>query len=192
MRIDHDKRHRRSIRLKDYDYTQPGAYFVTMVTRGRECLFGEVVDGAMGLNDAGEIVQAAWDDLPNHYGCVVCDAFVVMPNHVHGIVVLNDIAVAGPTVGAGFKPGPTQSHANHSLAEIVRAFKTFSARRVNARQNTHSVSVWQRNYYDHIIRNEESLNRIRQYILDNPARWEFDRENPSATAPEPENAWRMA
>jgi hypothetical protein len=66
MRIDHDKRHRRSIRLPDYDYSQPGAYFITMVTRGRQCLFGEVVDGGMRLHDDGEIVQAAWDDLPNH------------------------------------------------------------------------------------------------------------------------------
>jgi REP element-mobilizing transposase RayT len=88
MRVDHDKPHRRSIRLPDYDYSQPGAYFITMVTRGRQCLFGEVVDGGMRLTDDGEIVQAAWDELLNHYDCVVCDAFVVMPNHVHAIVVL--------------------------------------------------------------------------------------------------------
>jgi hypothetical protein len=100
--------------------------------------------------------------------------------------------VTDSTVGAGLKPAPTQIHANQGLAEIVRAFKTFSARRINGRQITHGGPVWQRNYFEHIIRNEQSLNRIRQYILDNPARWEFDRENPSATAREPENPWRVA
>lgn len=108
-----------------------------------------------------------------------CDA-----NHVHAIVVLNGISVTDSTVGAGFKPA-TQIHANHGLAEIVRAFKTFSARRINGRQITHGGPVWQHNYFEHIIRNEQPLNRSRQCILDNPGRWEFDRENPWRRLPNP-------
>jgi putative transposase len=94
----------------------------------------------------------------------------------------------GLPVGAGFKPAPTNLDRHHGLPEIVRAFKTFSARRLNDSRNT-SGTVWQRNYFEHVIRSEESLNRIRQYIVDNPAQWEFDRDNPAATRPEPELAW---
>ena len=177
--------HRRSIRLKNYDYSQAGAYFVTTVTRTRACVFGEVVNGEMQLNDFGRIVQTVWNELPNHYSGMECDAFVVIPNHVHGIVVLNDLPV-----GAGFKPAPTRTGINHRLAEIVRAFKTFSSRRVNDLRKTQGLPLWQRNYFEHVIHNEESLNRIRQYILDNPARWDFDRENPRATQPESAEAWR--
>ncbi|MGQ9928667.1 MAG: transposase, partial [Chloroflexaceae bacterium] len=97
--------HRRSIRLKGYDYAQAGAYFVTICTQNRECLFGEVVNGEMRLNTYGAAVLGAWQDLPNHYPNVTLDAFVVMPNHVHGIIVLT---TDDATVGAGFKPAPTQ------------------------------------------------------------------------------------
>ncbi len=130
----------------------------------------------MRLNDAGRIAQATWDGLPEHYPNVELGAFVAMPNHVHGVIVLND------RVGAGLKPAPT-------VPEIVRALKTFSARRINEMRGTPGVSVWQRNYFEHVIRNEESLNRIRQYILDNPARWALDQENTAATEMESEDAW---
>ncbi|GIV83933.1 MAG: hypothetical protein KatS3mg052_0940 [Candidatus Roseilinea sp.] len=163
---------RRSIRLKGYDYSQAGAYFITICTKDRACLFGEVVNGEMRLNALGQIVHGVWNNLPNHYAGVEMDAFVVMPNHVHGIVVI---------VGAGFKPAPTTTTAptttRHGLPEIVRQFKTFSARRINEMRGTPGVSVWQRNYYEHIIRNEESLHRIREYIANNPLKWELDREN---------------
>jgi len=102
-RYDPNRHHRRSIRLKNYDYSQAGAYFVTICTHGHIHLFGEVVDGEMRLNPFGEIVQAVWFDLPQHYGHVQLDAFVVMPNHVHGIIVLT----ADPVVGAGLNPAPT-------------------------------------------------------------------------------------
>ena len=98
MKYNPDIRHRRSIRLQGFDYSQAGAYFVSICTQNRECLFGEIVEGKMVLNDAGRIVQTVWDDLPNHYLDVELDECVVMPNHVHGIVVI---------VGAGFKPAPT-------------------------------------------------------------------------------------
>ncbi|GIV89164.1 MAG: hypothetical protein KatS3mg055_1682 [Chloroflexus sp.] len=169
-----DRPNRRSIRLKGYDYFQPGAYFITICTKDRACLFGEVVNGEMRLNALGQIVQDVWHDLPNHVSNVVLDAFVVMPNHVHGITIIRDDTV----VGAGSEPAPTTpTKKHHGLPEIVRQFKTFSARRINEMRGTPGVSVWQRNYYEHIIRDEQSLNRIRAYIANNPLRWALDREN---------------
>jgi REP element-mobilizing transposase RayT len=371
MTYDPQRHHRRSIRLKGYDYTQPGAYFITICTHGRECLFGEIIDGEMHLNEAGQIVVQTWQDLPNHVPNVQLDAFVVMPNHVHGIIIITDragvvgtgseavrttmgsgsaagsvgagsvgagsvgagsepapttttapgsAAGSGPTtgpgstmgsgpttgpgstmgsgpttgpgstmgsgpttgpgstmgsgpttgpgstmgsgpttgpgsttgsgpttgpgstmgsgpttgpgstmgsgpttgpgstmgsgptagpgpttgsdpVGAGSEPAPTEpaptepaptepaptepaptepapTRSSHGLPEIVRQFKTFSARRINELRGTPGTPVWQRNYYEHIIRDESSLNRIRQYIAENPVRWDADRENP--------------
>ena len=107
-----------------------------------------------------------------------------MPNHIHGIVVISDHDAAAGLVGAGLRPAPTEPVGRrHGLPEIIRAFKGFSARRVNALRGTPGAPVWQRNYYEHIIRDEIDLDRIRQYILDNPLRWEEDRENPAAPAP---------
>lgn len=181
MIYDPTKHHRRSICLKGYDYSQPGAYFITLVTQDRACLFGEIVDGEMRLNDLGAIVAWTWQDLPNHVRNVVLDAFIVMPNHVHGIIVLTDDP---GVVGAGSEPAPTRCYA---LPEIIRQFKTFSARRINALRGTPGVPVWQRNYYEHIIRNEQSLHRIRLYIDRNPARWSLDREKPAVIALQPED-----
>ncbi|MDR1424448.1 MAG: hypothetical protein LBI92_07585 [Azoarcus sp.] len=170
--------HRRSIRLKGYDYARAGAYFITACTQGRACLFGDIAGEEMRLNDAGCIVVAAWNDLPAHYAGIVLDEFVVMPNHIHGIVT-----IVANTVGAGLKPAPTPCESaparSPRLSEIVRAFKTFSARRINASRGAAGTPVWQRNYYEHIIRDDESLNCIRQYIIDNPAQWAMDHENPA-------------
>jgi REP element-mobilizing transposase RayT len=205
MKHELEKRHRRSIRLKGYDYANAGAYFVTIVTQGRACLFGEIANAETRLNQFGRIVKATWNELPHHYSGVGCDAFVVMPNHIHCVIGLvddeglgaNDVGaglkpargvVAGPnSVRAGLKPAPTRP----GLPEIIRGFITFSARRINELRETRGVPVWQRNYYEHVIRDEESLNRIRKYILDNPAQWAFDPENPAATAAEPPEIWRL-
>jgi REP element-mobilizing transposase RayT len=220
MTYDPDIHHRRSIRLADYDYALEGTYFVTVCTESHLCLLGEITDGTMRLNESGRIVYDAWRDLPNHYPHVELDAFVVMPNHVHMIVVLipagagfKPAPINGPNtattdiVGAGFEPapiyGPCSTPSNvkraglkpaptnlrHGLPEIVRAFKTFSSRRVNEHRATHGQPLWQRNYYEHVIRNDVDLNRIRQYIADNPARWAFDHNNPAATNPDPETPW---
>ncbi len=203
MKYDPAKHHRRSIRLTGYDYTQPGAYFVTICTQGRACLFGEVLDGAMRLNPFGELVQMTWHDLPHHVDDIVLDAFVVMPNHVHGIIMIVE-----PSVGAGSEPAPTEPaptpatdeptyKKRHGLPEIVRQFKTFSARRINHRRNMPGVPVWQRNYYEHVIRNDESLNSIREFIINNPRQWELDRENPDIAgaglkpAPTEDEPWRI-
>ncbi len=181
-----EKHHRRSIRLRDYDYSQSGAYFVTICSWSRECLFGDVVNGEMRLNESGEMVIRTWEDLPNHYGNVTLDEFIIMPNHVHGIVILfsGDVGAGLKPAHsdadmdsnrAGLKPAPTKQH---GLSEIVRAFKTYSARRINEIRNTPSLPVWQRNYYEHIIRNEDELNRIQEYIINNPLQWAEDENNP--------------
>jgi len=130
----------------------------------------------MRLNDAGRIVQDIWDALPGHYPCVELDCFVVMPNHIHGIVVLND-------VGAQFiTPNNNQGAMNRAptVGEIIRAFKARCTHSINHLRGVQGVSIWQRNYYEHIIRNESSLQEIREYIANNPAQWAIDRENPDA------------
>ena len=206
MKYDATKHHRRSIRLKGYDYSQAGAYFVTIVTQDRACLFGEVVGGEMQLNDAGRIVLAEWDTLPGRFPTVELDAFIVMPNHVHGIIAISTddmTSNAGVNVGAGLVPAlratiratiRATTRVAPTVGDIVGAFKSLTTVLY-----THGVKqsgwpsfrgrLWQRNYHEHIIRNDESLNRIRQYILDNPACWASDRENPQVGTPEPETAW---
>jgi putative transposase len=155
---------RRSLRLPGYDYSQAGAYFITACTQNRVMLFGEVIDRDVRLSEMGTIVQQTWDDLPTHYHGIDLDAFIVMPNHVHGIIILAD-----------------QSERRHAIPEIVRGFKTFSARAVNERAGKQGV-LWQRGYYEHVIRNEKALDRIRAYITNNPARWADDPENVSRAA----------
>ena len=182
-----DNHHRRSIRLKGYDYGSAGAYFVTICTQNRTCWFGVLADGEMRLNDAGRVAQASWDELPARFPDVRLDTFVVMPNHVHGIIIVGAQFIA-PSDGFGTAT-IDQGAMNRAptLGEIVRTFKAVSPRLI--RRSANPDFAWQRNYYEHVIRDDESLNRIRQYILDNPGRWVFDRENPTATTPEPEEAW---
>jgi putative transposase len=170
--------HRRSIRLSGFDYSQDGAYFVTVCTQNRDGVFGEIEDGTMVLHSYGQIVFTVWHDLPDHYCHVTADQFVVMPNHIHGIMILSRDHVAGIGVGGGLKPAPTAKM--HALPEIIRGFKTFSSRRINELRGTPGTKLWQRNYYEHIIRNDDELNRIRQYIIDNPINWATDRNNPDA------------
>ncbi len=206
MKYNPDYHHRRSIRLKGYDYRQAGAYFVTICTQDRECLFGEIVDGEMRLNELGQIVREEWfiTAALRPYVRLAEDEFVVMPNHIHGIIwIVDDDAVGArrrraPTVHRAptVRRAPTATEqfgqpVAGSLPTIIRAFKSCTTRRINEMRRTPGASVWQRNYYEHIIRSEDSLNRIRQYILENPARWSMDRENPNATPREPEDAWRI-
>jgi putative transposase len=181
MRSNPRKFNRRSIRLKGYDYSQPGAYYITICTYQRQCLFGKVEHQEMVLNESGRIVWQCWQDLPNHYAHVCLDEFTIMPNHLHGILILMEIdpPIGDPTtemVGAGFKPAPTQNCRRHALPEIIRGFKTFSSRRVNDALTSPGAPLWQRNYYEHIIRNETELDAIRQYICQNPLNWEKDEE----------------
>jgi REP element-mobilizing transposase RayT len=176
MKYNPNVHHRRSIRLRGYDYSQTGAYFVTICIQNRECLFGEIVGGEMQLNDVGKIVQMTWDALPSHYPHIELDEWVVMPNHFHSIIVLANVGAG--SVGAGLKPAPTR----HGLPEIVRALKTFSSRRINELRQTPGTKLWQRNYWEHIIRNETELNRIREYIQNNPTQWDLDKLHPGNPA----------
>ena len=167
MVLNPEKQQRRSIRLKKYNYSQPGYYFITACTQNRQCLFGEIDNNIMKSGGFGNIVKDTWNDLPNHNYNILLDSFVIMPNHIHGIIQF---------VGAGSKPA--QSGKNHPLSEIVRQFKTFSARRINKTQNKKGFPIWQRNYYEHIIRNESELDKTRKYIVDNPVTWTEDKDNP--------------
>ncbi len=172
---------RKSPRLKGYDYAQEGAYFVTVCTHRREHLFGAVVEGEMRCNAFGEIVWACWDDLPNHYANIELDACIVMPNHIHGIILITgDIHVhARDRVGAGLRPAPTNTvtavSKKHGLTEVVRALKSFSARRINPLRGTPGTPVWQRSFHDHIIRSEGACTALREYIACNAAQWAADR-----------------
>ncbi len=179
------QRRRRSLRLKAYDYAAPGAYFVTIVTQGRCCLFGEIINGAMQLSGAGEAVKFWWFELKNKFAAVMTDEFVVMPNHFHGIILIADASV-GADLYVGPLNHPTGAHTGAPLPTIVQWFKTMTTNEYIRGVKefgwpSFRSQLWQRSYYEHIIRNPDSLNQIRQYVLDNPARWEFDRENPAAT-----------
>ncbi|MSP39124.1 MAG: transposase [Deltaproteobacteria bacterium] len=185
MTIRPEIRRRQSIRLQDYDYALAGAYFITMVTQDRKCLFGEIVDGEIKLNDCGHIVQDEWEKSAQIRNEIELDAFVVMPNHVHGIVVIAD-GMRRATGRSPLQVGP----AKRSVGAFVAGFKASVSQRINAARGMRGVSVWQRNYFEHVIRSEASLKRIRQYILDNPMSWEFDRENPATQHPEAKYAWR--
>ncbi len=192
MKHDSDQHRRRSIRLPDYDYAQAGGYVVTICAHDRACLFGEIVDAEMHLNALGQIVEACWRQIPHHFPQTVLDAFVVMPNHVHGIIMIVDDPVGArhaspwtthisPRATHASRPLPARpaGPVRGSLGAIVGAFKSAAAKRINLLRATPGAPVWQRNTYEHIIRDDRSLDRHRRYVLDNPARWAWDRENPA-------------
>lgn len=180
---------RRSIRLHGYDYTQPGYYFVTICTANRQCLFGQIIEGKMQLNRSGKLICWHWKRIPKHFHDVCLDEHVVMPNHLHGIIRIvgakhsnNAVAYYQENLDSNasplrvpIRPAGTQPQ---SLAAVIQNFKSITTRKINRILRTPGSTIWQRNYYEHVIRNEESLNRIREYIIYNPARWMHDRENP--------------
>ncbi|MCR4439469.1 MAG: transposase [bacterium] len=187
---DPDRHHRRSIRLKGYDYTQPGAYFIPICAHERASLFGAVVGGEMVLNEYGRIVQTCWDAIPNHFPHAELDAFVVMQNHVHGMLWIVETDGARNRVRATHAwPLPRNARpsgpASGALGAIVGSFKSAVTRRINALRGTPGPPVWQRNYHQHILRNEGALNTIRRYIAENPLRWHLDRYNAATVGPAP-------
>jgi REP element-mobilizing transposase RayT len=180
-RYDPHRHHRRSIRLKGYDYAHPGAYFITLCTHERAHLFGTVVNGEMRLNEAGRVAEQGWRDIPAHFPQVKLDAFIIMPNHIHGV-----LWIGGDLVGAkNFSPLPPPSPRGTSktIGSVIRGFKIGVTQWF--RQNTTINPVWQRNYYEHIIRNERALHAIRRYISENPLRWPLDRYNPNRADEDP-------
>ena len=193
-KFDPQKHHRRSVRLQGYDYSQVGAYFVTIVTWQREFLFGDIVYKEMMLSPYGEIVQKWWNEIPVHFPNVETGAFVIMPNHVHGIIfivegrrgtvsvprdygentILQNNHVVGITQG-----GKTPPLRKPTLGQIVAYFKYQSTKEMNRIENTGTVTkFWQRNYYEHIIRNDKDLQNKTDYIESNPHLWDEDDENP--------------
>jgi len=168
---------RRSIRLRGYDYSSSGAYFVTVCTKNKECLFGDIVDWTMRLNQAGELIHEVWDELPRHYAGIDLDIFVAMPNHIRGIIVLTDTPVVG--AGLALPSGRGAASGAPTLGHVIRTFKSITAINVNRLLTRTGQPLWQRNYYEHIIRNETSLDPIREYVSMNPQNWMTDRENPT-------------
>ena len=193
-RYNSEKHHRRSIRLKGYDYADQGAYFVTICTWNRECLLGDIINGAMQLNEYGEIADVCLKGIPKHFACVNMDSMIVMPNHVHLILIINDdgngkernsvrrgvfcrgVACYAPTDDINYYS--EISPKRKSLPTIIRSYKSAVTKQINILRNHPRMPVWQRNYYEHVIRHEKDLNWIRQYIINNPFHWGDDENNP--------------
>lgn len=174
------RHNRRSIRLQGYDYAKPGSYFITLCTQNGQCLFGKILGRRMDLSSAGHMVYLVWEELSSRYPGVETDAFVVMPNHVHGIITL---VGAGPCACPGISGQPQGVAPTMGLPDVVHHFKTMSTKRYSdgVRQlkwPPYTGKLWQRNYYERVIRNNRELNRVREYIVNNPLQWELDQENP--------------
>ena len=188
-----DIHHRRSIRLKGYDYSRAGLYFITICTHDNVCLFGKIKNGEMVLNHAGRMVKTVWNEIPDFYEQFDVHQFVVMPNHFHGII---EIVSIPKSVGAGPCACPNNVHLSHdgqsikgqpqgvaptmSLFDIVRRFKTLTTKRYidGVKKNNWtriSTKLWHRNYYEHIIRDEKSYVQISEYIQTNPLKWKDDK-----------------
>jgi len=173
MMTEPDVHRRRSIRLRDYDYSQQGAYFVTVCAWNRECLFGDVVQGEMRSNEYGRIVENEWRRTSTVRSNVETDDFIEMPNHFHCILVINERRGVLQYAPTNELRSPSQT-----IGAIVRGFKSAVTKSFNTIRATPGIPVWQRNYYEHIIRDENDLARIRQYVADNPMTWADDKNNP--------------
>lgn len=187
---------RNSYRLEGYDYSQEGCYFVTICAQGRQCLFGEIIDDGMVLNDAGKMAARWWNETKNKFPHVELDEYVVMPNHFHGIVVIVGADLRVRPEARDRKPDGCQhaeqqrkdnnlqgGHAGPPLQEIIQWFKTMSTNEYikevkSGRLPPFEKHIWQRSFYDHVIRDDEDMNRVREYIQNNPLKWSLDEYNP--------------
>jgi len=181
--------HRRSTRLRGFDYAGPATYFVTLCTFDRRPLFGAIVGGDIVLSPIGEIVVAEWERSAGVRPEVLLDEFVVMPNHLHAILSIG----ARPMVPAdppATDPGPPSTRRpTRSLGSFVAGFKAATTSRVRTHLGDPTFAVWQRNYHDHIVRSEAALVRIRNYVWTNPLRWHLDRENRERCGQDEFDAW---
>jgi putative transposase len=210
MVYDRFRDHRRSIRLKGHDYTAAGAYYITICTWDRGCLFGEIDNGEMQLNESGLILQCEWLHTPLVRSYVELDAFIIMPNHIHGIIIIRNTPDAanagnidGVMVGATRRVAPTdpdnisgpstqqvtdaekcmpRGPQSGSIGAMIGQFKSMATKRINAIRVTPGSPVWQRGYYERIIRNQSEFDRIRHYIINNPLNWTSDIEHPPNAA----------
>jgi REP element-mobilizing transposase RayT len=184
MSFDPSKHHRRSIRLKEYDYSWSGWYYVTICTHNRECTLGKIVDDLMVHSSVAKLVQACWESIPKQFPSIELDDVVIMPNHMHGIIILNQPRrgeVASPRLDNKTSPSlgdETSPLRELTLGKVIAHFKYQSTKKVNEEKETPGMKIWQRNYYEHIIRNDADLHRIRTYIQNNPLQWAIDEENP--------------
>lgn len=163
-------KNRKSIRLVGYDYSSAGAYFVTICAAEKKCLFGQINEGKMILNEYGRAAAESWEWLMRQYEYLKLDKWTIMPNHLHGIITIDVFDREG-----GSRTAPTKKV--KPLGRLIGAFKTISTKRINELRQTPADIVWQRNYYEHIIRDENELNRICEYIINNHLKWELDIEN---------------
>ena len=171
MNNDHPPHDRKSMRLKGYDYSRPGAYFITIVSAARQHLFGNIQNGVVSLNRFGEFVQWHWQQIPAFHPHIQLDAFVVMPDHIHGIIILNDTVsgvVEKKLIHRSLKPNGTLPG---SISQVIQNFKSVTTRKIRQLSEQRDMEVWQRNYYDHIIRNQDEWKKIHLYILANPEKW---------------------
>ncbi len=177
MKYNPQKHHRKSICLKGYDYSQAGMYFVTICCHDRLCLFGHIENGKMILSPTGIVADVLWHEIKNHVPNVELGEFIVMPNHIHGIIIITTDNVGGNVVGTthalSLPPPPRfQNQGKNTLSSIVGSYKSAVSKHVHRLGFEFS---WQRNYYEHIIRNEQSYKRISEYIMNNPAKWNDDK-----------------
>lgn len=168
----HKNNYRKSIRLSGYDYSQQGAYYITIVTNKRKCVFGEIIRGEIQLSKIGSIVDNVWLSIPEHFPHVTAEVYQIMPNHIHGIIVIVGARHAVPLQGIENFGKPVRG----SIPTIVRSFKSEVTRRVNVLRNTPGEILWQRNYYEHVIRDEKEYQAMFDYIIMNPQNWEDDAE----------------
>ena len=177
MEVD-DGRHRRSIRLKSRDYALPDPYFVTVCAEEKRCIFGRIENGSLVPSELGRLVRECWVSIPEHFPQTTLHEFVVMPNHVHGVIAILPIPLVGAqhccalprgTTSEGVRPG--------SLGAIVRSFKAIVAKRAHKELGWNGP-VWQRNYFERVLRDGREFSNASRYIAENPMKWEWDRENP--------------
>ena len=188
-------RQRKSIRLKNYNYATAGYYFVTVCTQNRECLFGNIVNGKITINNIGKVANHWWNELPTKFENVSLDTYQIMPNHFHGILIINSAIGRDNRDIIGRDNRDIIGRDNRApttLGQIVAFFKYQTTKYVNqlsvgagsSRPETGSSrrgtiqKIWQRNYYEHIVRNENELQKIRKYIIENPIKWDNDSNNP--------------
>ena len=199
--MQNQNKNRKLNRLRGYDYTQDGWYFITICAKNREHFFGKIINGKMYLSAIGKTTKKCWQEIPMHFLDTKLDAFIIMPNHIHGIIVIKNNIVVGnknfcsktaenETVGnkivgnknfCSLQQRSWQTKWARSLSSIVRGFKigvTKWCRENNINNDDYYMQFsWQKSFYDHIIRNEKSLFKIREYIINNPLKWEFDQNN---------------
>ena len=179
MTFNPDIHHRRSIRLKNYDYSENGYYFITICTKHSENYFGEIKNGKIVLNEYGNIIKNIWYALPKHFWNCKLDNFMIMPDHFHGIIIIDNDMKSEPRRGKVTLPLQTMPLPNNkikcALGNIIGFFKYQTTKSINELRNTPGIPIWQRNYYERIIRDEKELYIKRNYILNNPLKWELDR-----------------